>query len=115
MAQKQDSASYFVNIDAPVEVRKVLVEASSLVIDSCKKYEQYKRTTQQKLAQMQALRNVLNDIKQLNAHILSALPKVHLQYKGEIEETTTVPGLNKQQLKKIEQEIASIEQELSVL
>lgn len=115
MTKKQDAASYFVNIDAPLQVRKALVEASSLVIDSCKKYEQYKRTTQQKLAQMQALRNVLNDIKTLNAEILSALPKVHLQYKGEIEEPATVPGLNKQQLKKIEQEIATIEEELSAL
>ena len=106
---------FFVNLESPGELRRLLLESSSLVLDAFKSYEKYKQTTQEKLQYMQQLRTLVDEIKALNKSLLSYLPKVHLQYKGDMKPTEIIPGVDRHQLQKLEADIKAIEDELASL
>lgn len=114
---KQEKSMYFISVEQPAEVRTTLVEASTLILEAFRHYEQYKRVTQEKLREMGALRTLIQELKELNNLLFEQLPKVHLRVKADSGEEmdSSISSAEREQLKKLESEIKAIEEELHEL
>ncbi len=114
---------YFMRIDEPVELRKNVLETTKMLIRALQRYEQLKKTRQQKTMELQTLRGIMKEINQLCAELKHVLPSVDVKLPKEPEPKK---GNQKQQkgkqapredseLRSLEKELRSVEEKLSRL
>ena len=123
---------FYVGIRDQVELRKNLLQSSKDILDSLRRYEQYKLIKEEKLQYILALKNVFDELLVLNRRLRSKLPKSvsaapELPGKVAVEEelgeaeapikkvVRELPSRVKSKLDILEEELAKVERRLTSL
>jgi len=114
---------FFVGIKDPIELRKDLLTGSKDLIDSLRRYEQYKDFKRQKLDYIMELKRVFDELLVLNKKVRGKLPRTPLKsIKVPLKETPTTKTIKGKKVKiapakidLLEQELANIEKRLGSL
>ena len=112
---------FFVGIRDPIEIRKELLTSSKNLIDSLRKFEQYKDIKEEKSQHIMELKRVFDEILVLNKKLRNHLPRTPLKVPPTITRTEkiVVKGkpvkLAQNKIDVLEQELAKIEERLSGL
>jgi len=112
---------FFVGIKDPIEIRKDLLTGSKDLIDSLRRYEQYKDFKRQKLDCIMELKRVFDELLVLNKKVRGKLPRTPLKsIKVPLKETEkTIKGkkvkISPAKIDVLEQELANIEERLGSL
>ncbi|MBW2970182.1 hypothetical protein KY309_03180 [Candidatus Woesearchaeota archaeon] len=112
---------FFVGIRDPVEIRKELLTSSKNLIDSLKRYEQYKDIKEEKLQRITELKRIFDEIMVLNKKLRNHMPKTPLRAPSTKTEKTTKASkskptkFGKTKIDVLEQELAKIEERLGGL
>ena len=143
MAKKQHSQKqfFYVGINDPIEIRRSLLESSKEMLQLLKRNEKFKEVRKEKKENISRLKDDMKEIKKLFAKLKSLLPVHHLRIilKAEKDKlikqkvstvkkkktvakkkvaAVTKQKVNKEdlsELKKLEQELANIENKLGGL
>ena len=104
----------YVGIKEPAGIRRNLLEASKLVIQTLQKQESTKALREKKLKKTGELRKILREIKSLNSKLKESFPKIEPEEK---EKTAAKGGKAKDssELKELEKELEEVEKELDKL
>ena len=113
--EKPEKTQYFVDLEDPLALRRQLVESSIIILNAFKNHQRYQRLAEEKIQQMRNVRTFVEDLKNMNKQLLSFIPKIHLKYHGEFPQQSPVSAVSTDELKRLEQEIKSIESALSSL
>ena len=119
---------FFVEVKEPTDVRKSMLEAQKIVVESLQRYENIKFLRANKLENINRLKGILKESSKLFSDLKAALPqseikeaKVEEKYKivkkegkKEVEKKKVVKK-SMSELEKLESELSSIESKLSSL
>lgn len=108
---------FYVGIKDPVELRKELLTSSKDIIDSLKRYENYKDLKEKKTEHITELKHVVDELLVLNKKLRGKMPKVPGKM-PEIKEDRTPkarPSRAKTKLDVLEEELSKIEKRLGSL
>ena len=113
-----ESELFFVGIRDPIELRKELLTGSKDIIDSLKRYEQYKDLKEEKLHHIMELKRVFDELLVLNKKLRTKLPRTPIKVpipretRGKARTTKITPAkidVLEQELSKIEERLGSLE------
>lgn len=114
---------YYMHIENPLEIRKTILESDRMIIESFKHFESYKRIKQQKLALMEEVKAVLQELNEDNKQLQAFLPKVKKPKAAQLKKKeaklkkvkTEAEPVHFAELEELEEQISDIEQELKNL
>ncbi len=118
---------FFVGIRDPIEMRKELLTCSKDLIDSLRRYEQYKDVKEQKLQNIMELKRVFDELLVLNKKMRNHLPRTPLRAPPAIREMAreerrpvakgkqTPIKFTRSKIDVLEEELSKIEQRLGSL
>jgi hypothetical protein len=112
---------FFVGIRDPIEIRKELLTSSKNLIDSLRKFEQYKDLKQEKQEHILELKRVFDELMVLNKKLRNHLPRTPLKAPPTITKTEKTMTKGKpakfvqSKVDVLEQELAKIEERLGGL
>ena len=105
---------FFVKIRNPRQARKTILENTRDILRVLQGYEDYKKIRDRRTRLVDSFNNQLTDVKSMVVELKRLLPKIQIkEVKKSLAqrvETVEKPG---KELKKIEQELADIEEKLS--
>jgi len=123
---------FYVGISNPIDVRRNILETSKEIIQVLKRYESFHHIKEEKRAEMNKFRSMVNEITQLMLRLKTSLPPVRIEDlpRREAAETarkSMAPVTEKRvkaaqesaspssELDRLEQELGKIEDKLKVL
>ena len=123
---KKEPELLFVELREPASIRRDVLMATKDVLDSLKRYEEYKATKAEKMKALAELKHVVDDLLSLNRRLRSKMPKAPIKVseltreKEEmVERDFTGPSPSvarpKSKLDVLQEELEKIESRLSAL
>ena len=130
LLEKEKEDLFFVEVKDPVSVRRDVLEAQKIVIESLQRYENIKLLRTKKLENINKLRSILKESSKLFSNLKAALPQTSIKAvvevkkkpevveevkKAKVKETKKVKKRTISELEKLEAELSAIENKLSSL
>jgi len=111
---------FYVEIEEPIQLRRILLESSKDTIRLLKHNEEFKKLRIEKIKHISIIKNLIEEIKDLFVILKNELPattlieeeKVRKEKKHLIKKTKKI---EKQEIKKLEEELSEIEKKLQSL
>ncbi len=104
---------FFVGIKDPIELRKELLTSSKNLIDSLRKFEQYKDIKEEKTQHITELKRVFDELLVLNKKLRNHLPRTPLKVPVAIRDTKTEKPMKGKPVKLAQNKVDVLEQELA--
>ena len=76
---EEEKDIFYVNIENPTEIQRSVLECTKAVLANLKKYEAFRGIRAQKAELMIEYKNVMSEIKLLNARLKKVMPKTGLR------------------------------------
>ncbi|MFH1682259.1 MAG: hypothetical protein ABIA37_00530 [Candidatus Woesearchaeota archaeon] len=125
-AHPKEEKTYFIGIDDPAELRKLILEPTREVVQFLQSYEQFKKTKEEKTQSIKQLKEDLSQIKSEMAKLKRLLPAIKIEkparkekIREEVVQEVTVrtkPAPKPSgELEELEKELSEIEQRLGTL
>ncbi len=112
MAKKQPKQEdFFISIIDPSLVRRNLLESSQQIVEGMKSYEKYKKLKLEKLKKIDALKEVLVNIKENTSKLRAYLPTVKETVQKKEERA---PNITLLELEQLNTEIKKLEHDLNL-
>ena len=110
MATKE-KADYFVKINNPKSVRRILLENTRDVIKILQGYEEFKNVRKTRIELVDTFKKEMNEVKALVSQLKKTLPKMSVRGAKKAPVTRTAVSVKKQdkELRKLEDELSDIE------
>ncbi|MBS1266398.1 MAG: hypothetical protein MAG795_00365 [Candidatus Woesearchaeota archaeon] len=110
------SRDYHIGITDPVRVRRDLLESTRAVIHMLQRYEQVEELRAEKREEINQLKDIFTEIRQLSSKLKIVFPKIHVpeKKKTKLRRTKKSPK-QRADLKHLEKELDNIESKLSGL
>ncbi len=109
----------FIGIKDPVYVRRSLLECTKDIVQNLQKYEQFKKTREEKIKNIIELKHIFEEIDKLNADLKAEFPKANLKFDNVFERSSKEDKPKEQKPEKITKkqlsEIEKLEEELSLI
>lgn len=126
MTESEKEKKFYVGLKNPVSIRRNLLEASKDIIKSLQRYERQREIRKQKIEAIFKVRKLVKDVKRLTSTLNSKLPympkAIKRKERKKSEKEKIAPELKKElekvkatDLKKLDDELRSIEAELNKL
>jgi chromosome segregation ATPase len=109
-----EQKDYFVGIYDPVDVRRNLLESSRNIVKSLESFDNLQRIRHDKLKSIKELKSMMNEIDMILAKLKEKLPNAHLR-ELDISEPQTTRADFSGQIDQLEEQLKSVEKELSKL
>lgn len=116
----EDKYGFFVGIKDPVSVRRSILECTKDIVRNLQKYEQFRKTREEKIKKIIELKHVFEEIDKLNADLKAEFPKADLKLdvfeRAPVKERKSIKEPKPEKISKKQLgEIEKLEEELSLI